>query len=349
MKFQEIMKAKRRYLKLTQEDIANALGVSTPAVNKWEKGISYPDITLLPALARLLETDLNTLLSYQEDLSENEIGVFLNDLSAMTDTSEFDDVYQKAMQKIREFPNCYLLLVSTAAVLDGMLVMSSVHETVRAEAEKNIEKLYERALASDQPQVVAQAQQMLISRYMNRHEYEKAKSMLNEIPDRLSIDKKQLQANLYAAQGQYAKAASMLEEKLLVTIQEMQSLLSTLMNLALKENRKPDALYIAETSKAAAEIFHQWEYTSYIAHFEYYVKCQDVKHTLEILPHLLTSIRRPWNMKGNPLYQHLKTKDLDTGFQEAMQKNIIEALLHDEETAFLREQDAFFEIVNQYC
>ena len=32
-------------------------------------GTSYPDITLLPALARLLDTDLNTLLSFQEDLS----------------------------------------------------------------------------------------------------------------------------------------------------------------------------------------------------------------------------------------------------------------------------------------
>lgn len=43
---------------MTQEQMAGYLGVTAPAVHKWEKGTSYPDITLLPALARLLDTDL---------------------------------------------------------------------------------------------------------------------------------------------------------------------------------------------------------------------------------------------------------------------------------------------------
>ncbi len=54
MKINEIIREKRKALSLTQEQIAEYLGVSTPAVNKWEKGSTYPDITLLPALARLL-------------------------------------------------------------------------------------------------------------------------------------------------------------------------------------------------------------------------------------------------------------------------------------------------------
>ena len=61
MKINQIIRQKRKELSLTQEQIAEFLGVSTPAVNKWEKGSTYPDITLLPALARLLKVDLNTL------------------------------------------------------------------------------------------------------------------------------------------------------------------------------------------------------------------------------------------------------------------------------------------------
>ena len=80
MKINEIIKKKRQEQNLTQENVAKYLGVSTPAVNKWEKGVFYPDITLLPALARLLKTDLNTLLSFKEDLTDNEIGNFANDL-----------------------------------------------------------------------------------------------------------------------------------------------------------------------------------------------------------------------------------------------------------------------------
>lgn len=65
MKINEIIRQKRLEKGLTQEQVANYLGVSTPAVNKWEKGATYPDIVLLPVLARLLDTDLNTLLSFK--------------------------------------------------------------------------------------------------------------------------------------------------------------------------------------------------------------------------------------------------------------------------------------------
>ena len=59
MKINEIIRKQRLTKGLTQEQVANYLGVSAPAVNKWEKGTSYPDITLLPPLARLLVSDLN--------------------------------------------------------------------------------------------------------------------------------------------------------------------------------------------------------------------------------------------------------------------------------------------------
>ena len=83
MKINETIRQRRIERNLTQEQVANYLGVTAPAVNKWEKGTSYPDITTLPALARILETDLNTLLSFKEELTEQEIAIFLNTLSEL--------------------------------------------------------------------------------------------------------------------------------------------------------------------------------------------------------------------------------------------------------------------------
>lgn len=51
----EVIREKRKELELTQEQVAQRLGISAPAVNKWERGSTYPDITILPALARLLK------------------------------------------------------------------------------------------------------------------------------------------------------------------------------------------------------------------------------------------------------------------------------------------------------
>ena len=54
---------KYRLLKeLTQEDVAEFLGITPQSVSKWERGESYPDITLLPALANIFETSVDLLL-----------------------------------------------------------------------------------------------------------------------------------------------------------------------------------------------------------------------------------------------------------------------------------------------
>ena len=79
---------------MTQEQIAELLGVSTPAVNKWEKGSTYPDITLLPALARLLKIDLNTLLSFNEDLTDIEIENFVNELDKVVQEQNYISAFQ---------------------------------------------------------------------------------------------------------------------------------------------------------------------------------------------------------------------------------------------------------------
>ena len=61
MRLHEIIRTRRQALGLTQEQLAQKLGVSAPAVNKWERALNYPDITLLPALARALVRHLGTL------------------------------------------------------------------------------------------------------------------------------------------------------------------------------------------------------------------------------------------------------------------------------------------------
>ena len=48
------IKAYREQNDLSQRDFAKLIGVSTQAVYKWEKQICYPDIMLLPHLARIL-------------------------------------------------------------------------------------------------------------------------------------------------------------------------------------------------------------------------------------------------------------------------------------------------------
>lgn len=73
MQLGEIIRKYRKENNLTQEEVAARLGVSAPAVNKWENGVSLPDIMLLSPIARLFGISTDQLLSFQEDLTQEEI------------------------------------------------------------------------------------------------------------------------------------------------------------------------------------------------------------------------------------------------------------------------------------
>ncbi len=59
--------AMRKRKAMTQEDLAEKMGVSSQAVSKWENDVSCPDIQSLPRLARLLDTTVDELLTGKED------------------------------------------------------------------------------------------------------------------------------------------------------------------------------------------------------------------------------------------------------------------------------------------
>ena len=60
----KIIYEKRKGLGITQQALAETLHVSFQAISKWENGISYPDIELLPILAKTLNISIDSLLGY---------------------------------------------------------------------------------------------------------------------------------------------------------------------------------------------------------------------------------------------------------------------------------------------
>ena len=57
----------------TQEDLAQSVGVSVPAVSKWESSQAYPDISLLPSIARYFNTTIDQLLDFELDIADDDV------------------------------------------------------------------------------------------------------------------------------------------------------------------------------------------------------------------------------------------------------------------------------------
>lgn len=73
MNFSDNFKALRKKHALTQEQIAEALGVSCQAVSKWETNSSYPDISLLPIIADYFGVSVDHLIGHDTSTQLEEI------------------------------------------------------------------------------------------------------------------------------------------------------------------------------------------------------------------------------------------------------------------------------------
>ena len=71
--FSEIFKALRKDKGLTQERIAEILGTSPQTISRWETGASYPDITVLPAIASYFDVTTDEILGIKKPVKKQKI------------------------------------------------------------------------------------------------------------------------------------------------------------------------------------------------------------------------------------------------------------------------------------
>lgn len=116
MKIHEIIRKQRKERGLTQEELARYLGVSAPAVNKWEKGQSYPDITLLPVLASYFNMSVDDLLGYEPQMLRSDIEKLYHRLAKRFSSEPFETVKEECDEYVKKYHSCFQLLLQMAVL-----------------------------------------------------------------------------------------------------------------------------------------------------------------------------------------------------------------------------------------
>lgn len=75
---------------VTQEILANALGVTYQAVSRWENETTMPDISLLPQISVFFGVSIDELFEFTEESQYERIQNMLNEKASLTDT-EFEN------------------------------------------------------------------------------------------------------------------------------------------------------------------------------------------------------------------------------------------------------------------
>lgn len=116
----ENLKKYRIIKNLTQEDVAEYLHITPQSVSKWERGESYPDITLLPALANIFETSIDLLIGMDTIRAEEtryHIHKKAVEYQRRGDYDSAEKTYRDALLIYPNKPGMILGLASTLALM----------------------------------------------------------------------------------------------------------------------------------------------------------------------------------------------------------------------------------------
>lgn len=362
MQMKDIIRKKRRECGYTQEQVAAYLGVSAPAVNKWESGATFPDVALLSPLARLLKTDLNTLLCFRENLTLEDIVSYVAEVSEIARKTSVDSAVERIRELVKEYPSCVELMHQMASLLTGL---SIIVPCTAEQQERNTAvavELFERVAESDDPAYANRARYMLASRLIQEEEYDRAGQLIDKIPTYDGLDKGQLQISMEMKKKNAGAAGKLLEQKINQLLQEVFLQLNQLATVAVWENDRDRAWALAEYAQQVMGIYG-WDYSKYTVAFSVAVEEKDAEKCRELLEVMMDSLEKPVDLSESILYTHLRKKDDETQSKEnnhnepeidgtqdgegrnggnemtqQMKSALLAALEKDEKFAFLREK-----------
>lgn len=200
--------AKRRGKGVTQEELASFLGVSKPAVSKWESDQSYPDITLLPELAAYFNMTVDELLGYEPQMSKEDVRSMYASLCKAFASERFESAYAKCQEYAKKYYSCWsvqfyvAVLYVNHAALSGERMQDVIREAIR---------LFERvANEGSDLSLARQAVGLQSYCYLVLNQPVNAIDLLEDVEEPL-MDRRPLLVKAYQMKGDLKKARSILQ------------------------------------------------------------------------------------------------------------------------------------------
>jgi len=238
----------RKASNYTQEELASLLNVSNAAVSKWESGISYPDITLLPNIARIFKVSIDTLLGLE--LRNETIKELKDEALKLLNSGHFSDALYHLESALVKYPNDPELNL----IMGRALLISGTNKK-----EKNIElvnkslRYFDKTLYLDNEgsfkEVTIQNKSYALT-ILGR--YEEAIELLES----LNSDKYILEiANIYIKMGKVEKGMVLLQKLLSDFAFSFPILTNSLANCYEKLGRKDEAYELMKLCACFREKF----------------------------------------------------------------------------------------------
>lgn len=344
MNIGEQIRTYRKENGLTQEQIAQYLGVTAPAVNKWERGNTLPDITLLPALARLLKIDMNTLFSFHEELTELEISAFVNALYEQATQGNIATAFTEAQAKIRDYPHCVPLLYTCATMLSAALTLSTLAPEEKRTHTATVKAWLTRVSESDNDTYRFAACYQLAAQEIEDGALERAEALIAELPE-TTFDKTMLRLRLLAKQGNYDETALQTEAQLLAKVVMLHSHLQQLIEFETKTGHDDKAQAAADIASALFVLFDLWPHDQTSPQLVLALYRKDSDAALIHIRTILDELEKPWQGDTLPLFYRLAQSGKLPSVEPAFRSVFLREMQSQPEYDFLRDNPDFQQLL----
>ena len=113
---------------ITQEELAEYIGVSKAAVSKWEIGMTYPDISLLPRLASYFNISIDELMGYKPQMDTADIRKWYSRLAKEFAEGPFEDALEHCRELAKKYCACDPLLFHIGSLLVNHAMLAGTQE-----------------------------------------------------------------------------------------------------------------------------------------------------------------------------------------------------------------------------
>ncbi len=117
IKIGEKIRLLRRKNDVTQDKLAEYLGVTPQAVSRWESGVCYPDMNALPAIADYFSVSMDELLCYNAAAKNAKVREYIEEVEHLLDLERIPDALELLRQAMAEIPSDFSLQLESAEVL----------------------------------------------------------------------------------------------------------------------------------------------------------------------------------------------------------------------------------------
>lgn len=346
MQIGEVIRTYRKNKNMTQEEMAKRLGVTAPAVNKWEHGNSLPDIMLLAPIARLLNISLDTLLSFQEELTDSEINEIVCTVQQKLKEEPYDEAFNWAKKKLEEYPDCEQLIWQLAVVLDAHRLFQEVPDGQAYD--EYLYFLYDRALDSSDEAIRSRAAESLFALCMRRNQYDKAEECLKYFSEE-NPERKRKQAQIFSETNRIQEAYKAYEELLFSGYQMLSVTLNGIYRLAIQEKDMKKAHMLAEKQEKLANCFEMGRYYEVSGRLDLAVFEKDAESAIEAAKEMLSSVEEIGSFCESPLYEHMEFKGISKEFKTEMKENLLRCFQDEESFGFLKNNKEWQELIRVSC